>query len=74
MSNKIKEYKESKEYSIGNYFTTGKDTYKVVQDTDYRSCDNCDFNFEKLCDDAICSSVDRTDNNNVNFILYDSEE
>jgi len=73
MNNEIKEY-ELKEYQIGEFFSVGKDTYKVIGDYDYPSCATCEFNFEKLCDSLICLSPDRTDNTNVHFILFDSEE
>lgn len=69
---------QQKEYQIGEFFTLGKDTYKVIElsvNQDYQ-CEYCDFNsdeMEAICEDHECFASLRVDKKKVFFTLYDED-
>lgn len=64
-----------KEIPVGEFFTAGKDTYKVVSRTGSEDCGSCDLYYNvETCNNVFCWYGDRSDNRSVQFILYDTIE
>lgn len=65
------EWNSIKVYTAGEYFTIGKELYKVVEG--YNStCQECDFQNNPHCRDTACLGIDSKDD--VIFTLYDTLE
>lgn len=70
------EYQEfipNKEYAVGEFFKIHKKVFKVIEDSTH-PCEDCDFYVESICEDMICSVQQRTNEDSVQFILYDTLE
>ena len=68
----IQQFVPYKEYTVGEFFKYGKDVYKVVNGSSDDACPMCDL---RLCSSYIkCTRYERSDEDNIEVILYDSEE
>ena len=65
------EWNPNKVYTAGEYFTIGKELYKVIVDHNY-TCRECDFYRDRRCRSAICYSA--YSDNGVIFTLSDTLE
>lgn len=62
---------QQKEYQIGEFFTIGNSTYKVVEYIP-GCCEYCELaSSNYLCELSRCASSERVDRKDVFFILYD---
>lgn len=67
------EFVPDKEYSVGEFFKIDKEVFKVVEDGRY-PCESCDFSRKSVCEGMICSDCQRSNEDSVQFILYDTLE
>ena len=68
----VQQFVSGKEYTIGEFFKYGKCTYKVIKGGNDDSCPLCDL---RVCNEEFkCTRYERSDEIDIEAILYDSEE